>query len=160
MTAISISTRLVLASLCIWALGCRSGPEPKFGAHPVRADACAPVDSGRHLLEYVRTLVAATDTLPRGHDATRRQYELPRVDPATVVLVTDPETCSRAADAYTHATQAHPPWEYPERTRRMHVVRAGDRYVVEDPFTPARAGEFEVWAVFTKDWKLVTRVLS
>ena len=106
---------------------------------------------------YIRHLVSATDTVPRGDNETRASYELALMPPDSVRLISDPAICTLAAIAYNNATGYR---EWPLVTRRVHVVEAGDRYIVEDPFTPARLGEFYVWIVFTSDWRLVTRVFS
>ena len=149
---------LVYVYIGLFAAGCGRTAASQRGVQPTQGNACAPVDEvGRSLLTYIRTLVVATDTLPDERNATRIAYELPRLDPDSVTLVTDPAICSIAAAAYTSAVNED---HESANQRRVHVVRVGSRYVVEDPYTPARVGEWHVWAVFTDRWRLVTRVLS
>jgi len=148
-----------LACIGAFATGCRQAGTGPLVSPAIRPDACAAIGSAAPaLLSYVRQLVAAVDTLPRGDNATRVSYGLPRLDPAAVTLATDPTTCTKAAEAYTRVTNELS--DVPAVQRRMHVVRAGNRFVVEDAATPARFGEFSIWAVFTSDWRLVTKVLS
>ena len=54
-------------------------------------------------------------------------YQVERVKAREIRPVTDPVVCERAALAYGRAVRRDDP------SRRVHIVRVGDRYVVMDP---------------------------
>jgi hypothetical protein len=54
-------------------------------------------------------------------------YQVERVKARDIKPVTNPVVCERAALAYGRAIRQHDP------SRRVHIVRVGDRYIVVDP---------------------------
>jgi hypothetical protein len=70
-------------------------------------------------------------SLMRRRDAlaerTLAVYKVARVKPAEVRPVTDAGTCTRAANAYTEVVHDS------NHSRKVHVLRVGDRYIVMDP---------------------------
>jgi hypothetical protein len=75
-------------------------------------------------------------------------------DTNDVQLVTQEAVCLRAASVYTTETGD----TARARARRVTVVRAGDRHVVTDPFTPLRGGEWAIQLIVDRDWKVLTRL--
>jgi hypothetical protein len=76
---------------------------------------------------------------------------LPVLAGASVTLVTDAPTCTRARREY-----AKVPLIAPESTFSVVVVRVGTYYLVVDP--AQRTGEWASLAVFDKRWKLVAGI--
>jgi len=107
--------------------------------------SCATPDwQSENLITILRQVVS--DTGPAA-DTTRSTYHLEFA--AHVVLVQDSHTCSRGAAAYSRATGDT---SAGSRQRRVFVIRVGDRYVVDDPYTPAHAGEFALWCIVDRRW--------
>jgi len=64
-------------------------------------------------------------------ERTLSVYRVERVKPREIKPITDPVVCERAALAYGRAVRQDDP------SRRVHILRVGDRYVVMDPaFSP------------------------
>ncbi|HZK77710.1 MAG TPA: hypothetical protein VFC35_02295 [Gemmatimonadaceae bacterium] len=70
-------------------------------------------------------------SLMRRRDAlaerTLAVYKVLRVKPKDVKPITDPATCSRAANAYTQVVHDS------NAGRKVHILRVGNRYIVMDP---------------------------
>ena len=123
-----------------------------------RQDACAPASPlASNLISYLRQVVSADSSADSELVITRTRYQLPLMPAAEVRLVDDPTVCTRAAAAYTQAV--HDTTVAGQR-RRVNVVQLGNRYAVGDPFTPARAGEFELWAIFDARWRPIVVLAS
>jgi len=60
-------------------------------------------------------------------ERTLAVYKVLRVKANDVRPISDPVTCSRAANAYTQVVQDS------SKTRQVHILRVGDRYIVMDP---------------------------
>jgi hypothetical protein len=60
-------------------------------------------------------------------ERTLSVYKVARVKAKDVRPVSDPATCTRAANAYTKAVNDS------SSDRRVHILRVGDRYIVMDP---------------------------
>lgn len=60
-------------------------------------------------------------------ERTLSVYAVQRVKSREIRSVNDPIVCARAAVAYGQALREHSP------SRRVHIIRVGDRYVVMDP---------------------------
>ena len=100
-----------------------------------------------NLLRALNDVVRGADSSTR---ATRARYQVD--SGARVVLVRDPAICAQGAAAYSRMAGDTGSLA---RQRRVLVVRIGDKYAVDDPFTPVRAGEFEIWAIFDRKWRFV-----
>lgn len=75
-------------------------------------------------------------------------------DTAAIRLVTDEAICSHAASVYTRETAD----SVRGVRRRVTLVRAGDRFVITDPFTPVMAGEYATQLIVDRDWKVLVRL--
>lgn len=113
--------------------------------------ACAPPDStSQYLISKLKRLMQATS----GRVALDRALAgIPQVDTATIVLVTDRNTCAKAEHAYSNAV-----WGNPPPSGKVHVVRVGSVYVVSDP--QRRAGEFYVEVVMDAAFRVLSRNLG
>ena len=119
-----------------------------------KTSRCAEPEASSALVSYVREMVTATDSLSI---ARRKEDGLPDGAPERVALSLDPAVCLAAANAYNREardTGAR------ANARRVTVIRAGDRYVVDDPHTPAHAGEFTIWYIFDTRWRKITAYFS
>jgi hypothetical protein len=72
-------------------------------------------------------------------------------DSSQVSLVRDEKTCLRAARVYGRA--ADPP-------RKVVVVRVRRLYLVYDPYEPVPAGEWNIWRIFDRRWRLLVNLLG
>ena len=115
--------------------------------------ACADTSwRSANLLRVLHAVVSGTDSASR---ATRALYHVDSAAP--VALIRDPVICAQGAAAYSGATADTGALA---RQRRVLVVSVGDKYVVDDPYTPTRAGEFELWYIFDKRWRYVVGLAS
>ncbi len=71
-----------------------------------------------------RSLMRRRDKLA---EKTLAVYKVPRVKSWQVRPVSDAGTCTRAANAYSKVVNEQKP------DRQVHVLRVGDRYIVQDP---------------------------
>jgi hypothetical protein len=111
----------------------------------VDAQGCLPVDDdARNLLAHAIELV--TDRTARG-DTNRAMYNLIRHPQSEVQHETGKTTCAQAAKRFHE--EADPK---SATIKPVHVVRAGDRYIVTNP--QVRGGEFNVFLVFDRKWRL------
>lgn len=127
-----------------------------------RTSSCRPADRhGRALVAELKRLVTATE--PGVIAARDSFYHVPVVRPGAIALVTDAQTCSRAAAALTRfessrsvaataggttASQAAP------RARTVIVAKVGTYWAVEDP-DAAPNGRFLTVVLFDSRWKQV-----
>ena len=128
-------------------MACLAGCGPSFHAQP-KPLACA--DSSwrsDNLLRVLNEVVRGADSSTR---ATRARYQVD--SGARVVLIRNPAICAQGAAAYSRMAGDS---GSPVRQRRVLVVRVGDKYAVDDSYTPVRAGEFELWAIFDRKWRFV-----
>ena len=83
--------------------------------------------------------------------ASRRGFRLPPGDSAGATVVRDERLCERAGRAY--GGPGSPP-------RRVVVVAVGGLYVVYDPYEPETAGEWDIWKVFDRRWRVLVNIAS
>jgi hypothetical protein len=122
-------------------------------SHPPAPMACA--DTGwrsDNLLRVLHEIVRGTDSTNR---VTRVLYHLDSA--ASIMLIRDPRQCAQGAAAYSKMVGDTGKLV---RRRRVFVIRVGDKYVVDDPYTPAYGGEFELWAIFDRKWQFVVGLAS
>ena len=143
-----IRTSLRLAATFAFQAACG----PSLRTNPVSSPCADTSWRSQNLLRTIHDMVTAADS--EGH-ATRAVYQLD--SGASLALIRDERICAQAAAAYStlDADTGHRP-----RQRRVFVVRINDKYAVDDPYTPARAGEFEVWAIFDRRWRLVAAIVD
>jgi hypothetical protein len=79
---------------------------------------------------------------------------LPVRDSMAIRLVMNETVCRRAAEVYTAASGD----TARAGRRRVTVVQAGDRWVIDDPFTPDMAGEWALRLIVDHDWKVLARL--
>jgi hypothetical protein len=79
--------------------------------------------------------------------AARKSMQIPVVDTATVVVVTDEAVCSKLVAAFAAAL----PHRDPGPSGRLYVIKVGSVYYVRDP--AIRAGEWPVEMVIDNKWK-------
>jgi|SRR3954467_508244 hypothetical protein len=100
-------------------------------------------------LDELRGMVTSTDSLQRAY---RDSVRVPPGDGTSVHLVTDEQTCVRAAEAYNLV------WKTPERRRQLYVYRVSNRYIVEDP--TQGGGEYRGLQVFDLQWRYLSTILT
>src|SRR5512140_782388 len=83
-----------------------------------------PVPGSRYNQRLFLSLMRRRDAMA---DRTLAVYKVARVKAKDVKPVSDPATCSRAANAYTQVVHDS------TRDRKVHILRVGDRYIVMDP---------------------------
>jgi hypothetical protein len=83
-----------------------------------------PVPGSRYNQRLFLSLMRRKDALA---ERTLAVYKVARVKADEVRPVSDPATCTRAANAYTHVVGDS------SSSRKVHILRVGDRYVVMDP---------------------------
>ena len=83
-----------------------------------------PVPGSRYNQRLFLSLMRRKDALA---ERTLSVYKVARVKAKDVRPVSDPATCTRAANAYTQVVHDS------SSSRRVHVLRVGDRYIVRDP---------------------------
>ncbi len=133
---------LVLASLFPNALHAQ---QPDLG--------CLPTDGrAEGLLAYV-TLLVRDERQP--YVETRQRYQISGSADAPVEIVTDEQTCRRAARSFARASGARAGAE-----RRVHVVtirgdRDTERFIVLDPLETV--GEFQVVVVFDRNFRVLAQ---
>jgi hypothetical protein len=94
-------------------------------------------------------MVSATDSIQRSY---RDSVRIPQADPMSVRLVTQEQTCERAAKAYNAL------WATPEQPRQLYVYKVADRYLVEDP--QQGSGEYRGLSVFDAQWNYLATMLT
>jgi hypothetical protein len=82
---------------------------------------------------------------------SRRSYQLPRVSPDSVRIITDERICGRAAREYYRDYLGPPP------VGGVVVIRVGDMYVV---YGAKRGGEWTSLEIYTRDFEYVAGFLS
>ena len=95
-------------------------------AFPVsHAPGCVrPVPGSRYNQRLFLSLMRRRDTLA---ERTLAVYKVARVRAKDVKPISDPATCSRAANAYTQVVLDS------SSNRQVHILRVGNRYIVMDP---------------------------
>ena len=95
-------------------------------AFPVsHAPGCVrPVPGSRYNQRLFLSLMRRKDALA---EKTLSVYKVARVKAKDVRPVSDPGTCTRAANAYTQVVRDS------SDDRKVHILRVGDRYIVMDP---------------------------
>ena len=95
-------------------------------AFPVsHAPGCVrPVPGSRYNQRLFLSLMRRKDALA---EKTLSVYKVARVKAKDVRPVSDPGTCTRAANAYTQVVHDS------SDDRKVHILRVGDRYIVMDP---------------------------
>ena len=88
------------------------------------AGCVRPVPGSRYNQRLFLSLMRRKDSLA---EKTLSAYKVARVKAKEVRPVSDPATCTRAANAYTQVVNDS------SSARRVHVLRVGDRYIVMDP---------------------------
>src|SRR4029077_5124895 len=100
-----------------------------MSAQPASANArtCVGPDSASDfMLNTAKNLI----TNPDYHlVATRKSMQIPVVDKATVVVVTDEAVCSKLVTAFAAAL----PYRVPGPSGRLYVIQVGSVYYVRDP---------------------------
>jgi hypothetical protein len=81
----------------------------------------------------------------------RGQSSRPSAAAVPLVIVRDERVCERAGRAY--GGRGSPP-------RRVVVVAVGDRFIVSDPYEPLPAGEWDLWILFDRRWRVVELYLG
>jgi hypothetical protein len=79
------------------------------------------------------------------------RLHLPKRSTVLIRVVDDERVCERAARAYAGARS--PP-------RRMIVADGGGFFVVSDPYEPLWAGEWHLWQVYDRRWRLMDNILG
>ena len=75
-------------------------------------------------------------------------------DTSAIRLITKESVCARAAAVYSAATGD----SASSGQRRVTVVRAGDRFIIDDPFTPSMGGEWAVELIADRNWKVLVHL--
>ena len=83
-----------------------------------------PVPGSRYNQRLFLSLMRRRDAMA---DRTLAVYKVPRVKAKDVKPISDPSTCSRAANAYAQVVHDS------TTERKVHILRVGDRYIVMDP---------------------------
>lgn len=83
-----------------------------------------PVPGSRYNQRLFLSLMRRRDTLA---ERTLAVYKVTRVKAKDVRPISDPATCSRAANAYTQVVNDS------RSARKVHILKVGDRYIVMDP---------------------------
>lgn len=83
-----------------------------------------PVPGSRYNQRLFLSLMRRKDALA---ERTLSVYKVARVKAQAVRPVSDPAICTRAANAYTQVVHDS------SSTRKVHILRVGDRYIVMDP---------------------------
>ena len=120
----------------------------------IQPSRCAEPEASSALVSYVKVMVTAMDS---GSIARRKEDGLPEGAPERVALSLDPTLCLAAAKAYNREARDT---GVRASARRVTVIKVGDRYVVDDPRTPAHAGEFTIWYIFDMRWRKITAYFS
>jgi hypothetical protein len=81
--------------------------------------------------------------------AARKSMQVPVVDTATIVVVTDDAVCSKLVTAFAAAL----PHRDPGPSGKLYVVKVGSVYYVRDP--AIRNGEWPVEMVIDNNWKVL-----
>ncbi len=117
--------------------------------HPHYAGCMRPVPGSRYNQQLFKSLMRRRDAIA---SKTLAAYNIPRVKSWDISPVSDAETCTRAANAYSQVIHD------PKLDRQVHVLRIGDGYIVIDPdYVPDeyhRAITFD--STFTKPLALVS----
>jgi hypothetical protein len=82
---------------------------------------------------------------------SRLRYQLPRVSPDSVRIITDEQICERAARQYYREYLGPPP------LGGVVVIHVGDMYVV---YGAKRGGEWTSLEIYTRDFEYVAGFLS
>lgn len=129
------------AIFCLAAIGALSADTSNRlsnQSHSPTGRGCLPPDSTAFdLREELIALMGRTDPLA---DTILSAEGVVRVPTSEITLVFDSTLCRRAADAYNAAESRR------DTNRKVHVVKAGIRFVVLDPAN--RAGEYETGITF------------
>ena len=125
-----------------------------FALGQVPTSPCADTTDGAGLVVYVQLLMTRPDS---DYVAQREQYELPLVGAKSISLASDEEVCKAAATAYSREVGDSGDIG---RARRVNVIRVGDKYVVQDPYTPHRLGEWSIWFIFDSRWQKIAGIGS
>jgi hypothetical protein len=140
------SNGLRLVAAAISMIACQS-----LGAHATARSGsqCLPADArSASLMQYVAGLINDRD---RDSRILRDSVGLRDVPASSLVLVTDPAICARAAGVFDSLASVK------KSGRLLWVVRAGKaRYAVQDP--KATAGEWATVMILDSEFRLV-RVL-
>jgi hypothetical protein len=116
-------------------------------AQPASANAqtCVGPDSASEvMLNAAKNLVTNRDFHVV---AERKSMQVPVVDTATIVVVTDEAVCSKLVTAFAAAL----PYRVPGSSGRLYVIQVGSVYYVRDP--AIRSGEWPVEMVIDNKWK-------
>ena len=142
---------------------CAQQPAPSGTPARAQTSSCRPADSyGPRLVADLQKLVTATG--PGVIAARDSLYHIPVVSPASITLVTDAQTCSRAAQALTNfeasrqvvtdATVTSAATTAASNSRTVVVAKVGTHWAVEDP-NAAPHGRFLTVVLFDSRWRRV-----
>jgi hypothetical protein len=114
------------------------------------AQTCVGPDSASEfMLNTVKNLITNPDFYVV---AERKSLQIPIVDTATVVVVTDEAVCSKLVTAFAAAL----PHRKDGPSGRLYVLKVGSVYYVRDP--AIRSGEWPVEMVIDNNWKVLSQV--
>lgn len=117
-----------------------------------QASKCAPPDDvSRYMLNKLKSLMQATSG---SRALSRERARIPVVDTATITLVTDKTTCSKAEQAYTTALSGNTSTP----SGKVHVVRVGTVFVVVDP--GRKGGGYYAELVMDNRFRVLARYLT
>ena len=156
MRVIKLGARGSVVSVLMLLAGCaRATSSAPAGQRMVAWSRCAPDTLAvLHGLRYNLSQF----NLHRPRDSTQwsifKAGYLTVRDTNAMQLVTKESVCLHAATVYTAETKD----TARAAQRRVTVIRAGDRYVIADPFTPRMGGEWAIELIVDRDWKVLARL--
>lgn len=143
-----LRTRHFIALFCVWIASGGCAILQTRHTHAVTTGAhwrcAAPTsDIADRLRKWIISYSAPQSALA---DTVRMQYQLPRVRPESVTVISLPRICDQAGLAYAReANQRLSPGVY-----EMAVIGVGNRYVVRGVAAPARGGEWNMITIFDR----------
>lgn len=119
-------------------------------ASPATAQSCRSADdNSAWMIADLKSLVSSADPQD-GYQ--RRDLKIPVVDTATIVLVTQTQTCNKVLTAFLSTLPADYPTPLPTS---VYVVKVGTVYVAMDPPSP---GQYAwVYAVIDSKFKVLSK---
>lgn len=119
--------------------------QPDLGCLP-------PDDRAEQLLAYATRLAHDTGS---AYDDARQRYQISLSPDAIVELVSDDQTCRKAARSFAHATGDKGRIERNVYAVVIHGDRTTERFIVLDP--AETLGEYQAHIVFDRNFKVLAR---
>jgi hypothetical protein len=117
---------------------------------PAGAQSCRGLDdNSKFMISDLKKLVSSTN---QQEAYQRRDLKIPAVDSATIVLVTQTQTCNKVLTAFLTTLPSDYPTPLPTG---VYVVKVGSVFVAMDPPSPGEPGS--TYAVIDSKFKVLSK---